>query len=340
MAAQINDVRQTLAGVREELLRKTNVVATGIGYKVTNGKPTDELAIICSVEGKKAKKALAAGDLVPPTIQNIPTDVYPTGIIHALQSRTDRWRPAPGGVSIGHIAITAGTLGCLVQKEGKRYILSNNHVMANSNDAEIGDPILQPGPTDGGSNPQDHIANLSDFVPIHFEGGNGDSICSIASAVAAVLNGLAAGVGSRTRLRPKRMAGTRAEENKVDAAIAEPLDENDVKNEILEIGKIMGVEEGTLGMDVKKSGRTTELTTGTITQIDVTVQVSYGSNKTATFVDQLMTGNMSAGGDSGSAVLNNSNAIVGLLFAGSSSSTILNRIQNVFDAFNVTIIDE
>jgi hypothetical protein len=123
----------------------------------------------------------------------------------------------------------------------------------------------------------------------------------------------------------------------VDCAIAEPLDPNDMKNEILNIGNILGVEEATLAMGLKKSGRTTGYTTGSVQQIDVTSQVSYGSNKVATFVDQLMAGAMSEGGDSGSAVLSDNNKIVGLLFAGSSTSTIINRIQNVFQALNVTL---
>jgi hypothetical protein len=90
-------------------------------------------------------------------------------------------------------------------------------------------------------------------------------------------------------------------------------------------------------MSLKKSGRTTGLTTGSIQQIDVTATVSYGSNKSATFVDQLMAGAMSQGGDSGSAVLNDQNQIVGLLFAGSTNTTIINRIQNVFQALQVTL---
>ena len=67
-----------------------------------------------------------------------------------------------GGVSIGHYAITAGTPGAFVKDKttAETLILSNNHVMANSNDASIGDAILQPGPADGGKSPQDRIAAL------------------------------------------------------------------------------------------------------------------------------------------------------------------------------------
>ena len=334
MTISLDDARRVLSEVRQELLSKPNVVATGIGYKITKGKQTEELALICSVETKQSKKSLTVKELIPATIQNIPTDVYPTGIIHALQDPTGRFRPAPGGVSIGHKDITAGTLGCLVKKNNKVFILSNNHVLANSNNADIGDPILQPGPYDGGQFPQDRIAQLSEFVPIEFEGGSGPGLCSCGSTAAAILNLLAALIGSKTRLQPTRI---RATENLVECAIAEPLNPDDVKNEILKIGTISGTAEGTLGMSIKKSGRTTGLTTGTILQIDVTVKVSYGSNKVATFVDQLMAGNMSQGGDSGSAVLNEKNQLVGLLFAGSNTSTVINRIQNVFQALQVTL---
>ena len=90
-------------------------------------------------------------------------------------------------------------------------------------------------------------------------------------------------------------------------------------------------------MSIKKYGRTTEFTTGSIQQIDVTVDVSYGAGLVARFTDQLLAGPMSQGGDSGSAILNDSNQLVGLLYAGSSNSTILNRIENVFAALNLTL---
>ncbi|MFQ5750851.1 MAG: hypothetical protein ACE5HI_02545, partial [bacterium] len=252
MAISLEDTRKVLSDVCQELLSKPNVVATGVGYKITAGKQTPDLALICSVDTKKPKQTLTQNELIPANVQNIPTDVYPTGLIHAFQVPTAKFRPAPGGVSIGHVLITAGTLGCLVKKNGKQFILSNNHVLANSNDANIGDAILQPGPVDGGQNPQDQIAQLSEFIPIEFEGGT--SPCPIGKAAASILNGLAALVGSKTRLQTKRME---AADNLVDCAIAEPLNPVDVKNEILQIGTITGVAEATLGMSIKKSGRTT-----------------------------------------------------------------------------------
>jgi hypothetical protein len=265
-------------------------------------------------------------------VDGIPTDVIQTGIFRALQDPTKRHRPAPGGVSIGHRDITAGTLGCLVKKNGQPVILSNNHVLANSNAAAIGDPILQPGPYDGGRFPDDHLAELQEFVPIQIIGLPSD--CQTATAVAGMLNWIAGLLGSSVRLQATEQ---QAGENLVDAAIARPLRAEDVSGDILQIGTIQGTAEGELGLAIKKSGRTTGLTTGEIQQVDVSVNVQYGEGKVALFVDQLMAGPMSQGGDSGSAVLDNENNLVGLLFAGSDTNTIMNRIQNVFSALNLTL---
>ena len=51
---------------------------------------------------------------------------------------------------------------------GQRLILSNNHVLANSNDAQVGDTVVQPGSIDGGHAVSDKIAELERFVPIEF----------------------------------------------------------------------------------------------------------------------------------------------------------------------------
>jgi len=333
MIEELASIRNILKDTHLKLLERKNVIATGVGYKITKKKKTSTLAVICSVTKKLAADRLSGKDLVPPTINGIPTDVVETGRIRAL-SYTGRYRPAPGGVSIGHMEITAGTLGCLVKKNGKKHILSNNHVLANSNNAQPGDYILQPGPYDGGKFPADRIARLEDFVPIVFLGPEPPGDCGIARAVASVLNLVPKVIRSKTRLQAVTI---REEENLVDAAIALPVEEKDVSDEILDIGKIKGVNEGAVEMAIKKTGRTTELTTGEILQVDVTVDVQYDLGKVARFADQLMAGAMSQGGDSGSAVLDTDNNLVGLLFAGSDTSTIFNRIQNVFSALEVSL---
>ena len=332
MANELTTLKEILKRNREQLLKRSNVVATGVGYKITGGQKTTTLSIVCSVTRKVAASQLSSQDMVPEMLEGTPTDVVQTGTIRALQPTTDKHRPAPGGVSIGHRDITAGTLGCLVQKDGQKFILSNNHVLANSNQAEIGDPILQPGPYDGGTYPDDHIADLEDFVPINIIGI--PSECPIATGTASLLNEIAKLLGSQVRMQA---INQQALENLVDAAIARPLNPEDVSEEILQIGTIQGTAVGELGMAIKKSGRTTGLTTGAIEQVDVSVNVQYGEGQIAMFADQLMAGAMSQGGDSGSAVLDDNNRLVGLLFAGSDTTTVINRIENVFSALRVSV---
>lgn len=330
MADYDTAIHEVLRRRRHTLLSRANVVATGVGYKVTGGRRTDRISIACSVVEKKPLPQLAAEDRVPEEIDGIPTDVVETGVIRALQDPKGRHRPAPGGVSIGHPAITAGTLGCLVLRDGDRLILSNNHVLANSNGASIGDAIYQPGPYDGGG-PDDRIATLEDFVPIQFPGEASD--CRVARGVASAVNLVARLLGSGTRLAAVR---PQQADNLVDAAVARPISDDVVVDEILDVGTLAGVVEGALGLAVEKSGRTTGHTRGEITQVDVSVSVSYGSDRVALFTDQLMAGPMSQGGDSGSAVLDAERNLVGLLFAGSDSTTIFNRIQNVFALLGVS----
>jgi hypothetical protein len=333
MAEALGMIRDTLKRNRDRLHKRANVVATGVGYKIAAGQKTPTLSIVCSVNKKVTASQLSSQDMVPSSLEGTPTDVVQTGVIRALQAvRTDRIRPAPGGVSIGHIDITAGTLGCLVKKNDQKYILSNNHVLANSNQAQIGDPILQPGPYDGGKYPDDEIATLEQFVPIAFSGD--PSECGFANAVTALFNLGCRIINSQTRYKAVKL---QAADNLVDAAIARPLSPDDVSDEILEIGTIQGSAVGELGTAIKKSGRTTGLTTGTIEQVDVSVNVQYGQGQIAMFTDQLMAGAMSQGGDSGSAVLDGNNRLVGLLFAGSDTTTIINRIENVFGALGVAV---
>jgi len=120
--------------------------------------------------------------------------------------------------------------------------------------------------------------------------------------------------------------------------VARPVDDDDVLDTILGIGEISGTAEGELGMAIRKSGRTTGFTTGNITTVETTVSVNYGPGQVATFENQLVAGPMSEGGDSGSLIVAaDSQAAVGLLFAGSTQSTIFSPIQAVLDCLNVDI---
>lgn len=305
------------ASREDELLDKTNVVGVGIGHKWTDGRDTGDLAVIVLVRNKMEEGLLDSADRIPKTLNNRKTDVYEVGEIFAggttgeptdvvseemvtqdvtTLSLTQRMRPAMGGYSIGHHKVTAGTaatgaydLTPFPSKPARYYILSNNHVLANSNNANLGDPILQPGPYDGGVYPRDFIGRLARFITIFFDGR-----C-----------------------------------NYIDAAIAETRFEWFTR-EIYYIGYTASLwKPATLHMIVKKTGRTTNFTTGRVTALNATVNVNYGGGKVARFCRQILTTDMSAPGDSGSLVLDEHNYPVGLLFAGSSVVTVLNPINLV-----------
>ncbi len=332
----IQRVRQANARHRQSILRKPNVVGVGYGYKEVKGERTDRLCLVAMVRAKIPRAGLAPEDLVPSDLEGVSTDVIQVGELRALQNRTDRWRPAPGGVSIGHFKITAGTLGVAVRDRATnaRLILSNNHVLANSNAGEIGDPILQPGPVDGGHQDSDTIARLERFCPIEFT--SEPPSCGLAIGAAAVANFLAQLLGSKHRLRAIQEDPTAV--NQVDAAVAMPLSDADLSNEVLDIGEVSGVVEPSLGLAVRKSGRTTGFTSGEILVLDATVSINYGDDRVAQFEGQIVTSAMSQGGDSGSLlVADDPPKAVGLLFAGSNQATIHNPIGEVLDCLEIAL---
>lgn len=304
----------------DDLLTMQNVVGVALGSRVKKEQETEEPVISVLVNQKMAPDLLSENDRVPKKIKNFATDVVEVGDIFAggelpatevgeadeieetvaPELLRRRVRPAMGGYSVGHVRITAGTLGTCCYDltpfpsiPRRYYILSNNHVLARSNNARIGDPILQPGPADGGRYPRDLIARLSRFVPIRFISGNS---------------------------RPC---------NYVDAAVAEGNFEN-LNREIYWIGYVKRLYAAPkIGYIVQKTGRTTNFTTGRVTNINGTVNVNYGGGRVARFCRQIITTDMSAGGDSGSLVTDRDEGAVGLLFAGSSTRTIVNNILYV-----------
>ena len=290
-------ISEVLERHETQLLQKANVVGVGIGEKIQRGIPKGILSLKVYVEKKVAQTQLTKEDVVPQKLSGVESDVEEVGKVVAL-ANSGRYRPALGGVSIGHYKITAGTFGCLVKdrKNQTVFILSNNHVFANSNHAQKKDPILQPGNYDGGKEPEDVIASLERWIEIGF--------------------------------------GT--EGNLVDAALAKPKSKSLVKPEILQIGVPVGVGRAELGMFVQKSGRTTGYTTGKVKDISVTVKVQYDKNS-ALFRNQILTTAMSQGGDSGSLVLDEKKRAVGLLFAGSSVVTICNPISEVLKLLEVVL---
>jgi hypothetical protein len=231
------------------------------------------------------------------------------GLPLASTQRMRQTRPVPIGVSIGHTDITAGTLGCRVSRGCHKYVLSNAHVLANENVGLPGDTILQPGPIDGGTVPDDYIAYLSESVPILFGGADNKVDAAIAATDAA-------DVAMETRPNgygPPRSVTT----------------------------------EPTIGMTVQKFGRTTAITHGYIDMIDVEIDVGY-SGGVAHFIQQIViksvdTSLFSRPGDSGSLIVGDGGThdrkAVGLLFASTTDNvyTIANPIDEVLKALDISI---
>ncbi len=302
----------------EALFSHPDVVGTGTGLD-DNGNPTvvvyttEEVTQYgsMSVEQLQTSKALGA---IPESIEGLPVKVKVTGKFVVYADPTARFsRPVPIGVSTGHPDITAGTIGCrVIDGSGNVYALSNNHVYANINSASIGDNVLQPGPTDGGTDPADAIGTLYDYEYIEM----GGAYNYIDAAIAAVTTST---VGYSTPSGDGY--GTPSS----------------------------SIKSATIGMKVQKYGRTTGWTFGEVAELNVTVNVCYvprgpfSCAEYATMTDQIgiTPGTFSAGGDSGSLIVTddgNKNP-VGLLFAGSSDRTLANRIDLVLNRFNVTVDD-
>jgi hypothetical protein len=219
-----------------------------------------------------------------------------------------RNRPLLIGGSVGHVRVTAGTLGCFVTPaagaRNEDFILSNNHVLANENDAAAGDAVLQPGKADGGHAGRDVVGELSRFV----------------------------------RLKPKN--------NRVDAALASLKDGIEYYPNWLEgIGEITGQRDSPpeIGERVMKVGRTTGVTVGRISAVeidDLLVEYDMGVLSFNGQIEIAREGSeaFSLGGDSGSLIVDRQRKAIGLLFAGNDADvTYANPIQEVFDSLRIVL---
>ena len=329
------------------------VVSVGVGYRYRNGKRTDEICIVVGVKKKLPPERVPAGQMVPESVNSVATDVIEYGELKPHQttlSLTQRRRPCPPGYSVGHPLVTAGSLGAWVKRGtgDEHYILTNNHVLANSNDTTLGVLIRQPGRADGGTD-DDRIARLTEYIQIRFdddENGNGGKKSSSSFAWRAwkwPANFLARMMDCPYRLvvaRPNLV--DQPHPNLVDAAIAQVILESHVDHDIPQIGEIQGIADLQLGDRVQKTGRTTEHTTGMVEVVGAESIVNYGPGKgNATFNDQLViradSGDFSAGGDSGSAIVTEDNVMGGLLFAGGDGITIANKISNVVSLLGIRL---
>lgn len=309
-----------------------------MGYKEKKGVRDRESALVFLVKKKIPKEKLTPLELIPKKVDEMMTDVIEVGELQFL-NRLDKMRPAKPGISIGHINTSAGTFGALVQdlKSGKVFILSNNHVLANLTDgrdgrASIGDPILQPGRYDGGTE-NDILGHLHKYVPLYRE--LQQSTCPLAGKVKRAGQFILNTVKSDYRIE---LFKNNHQENIVDAALAKPAADNMVHPKIMEVGVPEGVIEAVPGMNVLKSGRSTGLTTGTVKVIEATLRINVGEENSVIMSEQIVCSPMGSPGDSGSLILNQQLKATGLLCAGSNLATIANKISNVLSVLGVKMV--
>jgi hypothetical protein len=292
----------------DRLLANAGVVGTAAGLtadgrpavkiftasKAVGGLPSslDGVPVVVEVTGEIS----AIGPTAAPDAKPAPPSVDPTAFFT---------RPVPIGVSTGnqkdlvylkHVC-TAGTLGARLTDGTTHYALSNNHIYAVENLGHIGDPIIQPGQADLGCRApdSDRIGTLANYVPLVFGGKSSDTVDA---AIAAVTT---SAVGTST---PSDGYGSPS------STTASP----------------------SLNLAVQKYGERTGLTTGTINALNAAIKVKYARG-TAIFRGQVGIGgpSFSGAGDSGSLIVTNDahKNPVGLLFAGSSTTTFANPIDVV-----------
>lgn len=310
---------------RDARLRaETTVHAVGVGRRMVNGKRTGEMAVQLFVRRKLPKNAVPATMRIPEEIDGIPTDIIQSPRAYFANTTADpsievggrsRHRPIPGGVSIGHLDITAGTVSCFCRStradDPERVcLLSNNHILANTNRGRPGDRLRQPGPRDGGTETDD-VAELHRYVRL-----------SLGGAVA----------------------------NRVDAAIGRLLDAVEHDARVLSIGQVTGMRRAVEEMEVRKHGRTTGHTRGIVTteSYDALIGVDHGDpTVVALFEDQFRISRrdpfaaFGLGGDSGSLVVDaTESAAVGLFFACAPDGSygIANHIEDVVRELEIELI--
>jgi hypothetical protein len=227
------------------------------------------------------------------------------------------------------ITCCGGTLGSLVTRDGTQYILSNNHVLAKTDTAALGDPIVQPGLIDAGLTPDTKcdasqaatVANLSQFVNLEAE--NSASSSNIDAAIAQVVAGRVDPLGNILFL------GGAADSNGVPLPGAPNAG--------------AGVA-ATLGMAVAKSGRSTGLTCSSVLSVSIDTSVEYnkscdgtGAKFTVEYNNQVDVtgGDFGAEGDSGSLIVTQDTTDpVALLYAGSDTDVVANPVSQVLAFFS------
>lgn len=282
--------------IRERLESLPHVVGTAVGKRRVDGVRTDETCLVVFVDRKVAETELSDGEIVPETVdcggETLSTDVQEVGDVTALATepvrepgRTERLRPAPGGVSLAHPSVSAGTMGSTVleTEDGEPVVLTNAHVAAPVGEASEGDPVLQPGPEDGGGD-GDGIGRLREWSDVTPRRPN-TTDSALVSVDPADVGDEILGIGPLV-------------------GFAEPAIDAD--------------EEYT------KSGRTTGVTTGELRGRDARIEVGGFGPRPVVFEGVDLFTSMGTGGDSGSLIGIDDGGFraTNLLFAGSPEATI------------------
>jgi hypothetical protein len=155
------DEYQPLARVQRdheaELLDKENVVGVALGNKYVNGEDTGRLSIVVYVSVKLPPNRIPDDQMLPSKLEDVDVDVQGTGFFQPQQGLGAlRLRPAIGGLSISHQNGGSGTLATACIDDiafvpTSHYALSCAHVLSLLNlSGLIGDPVIQPGGSDGG----------------------------------------------------------------------------------------------------------------------------------------------------------------------------------------------
>src|SRR5215472_10002034 len=213
------------------------------------------------------------------------------------------------------VTCCGGTLGSLVQRAGTFYILSNNHVLARSDSASLGENIIQPGlvDTNCGATSSSVVGNLSQFTNLQASGTNVDA------AIAQIITGAVDTTGAILLLGSTTTGGV-PDPGPPHAGTGIPA---------------------TVGMGVGKSGRTTGLTCSRVGAVGVATRVQYqtgcgtGSTFDVAYSNQISVtgGTFSGAGDSGSLIVSTGTADpVALVYAGSDTDTVGNPVQDVLNA--------
>lgn len=283
-----------------------NVVAVGISEKESDGERTGELSVCFYVRKKLPPNKVRASDALPPVL-NAPgdkavfTDVKEIGTLAPEIAKKSK--PLQSGFSVGHVRSTAGTLGAIVKRGGKLYLLSNSHVLARSGSAALGDPIVYPGPADGGKVPANLVARLSDFSRFDTSG-------TLVNRVDAAL----------AEVERSRLEGIEFDIDKATAPFATIAPQR--------------------GMHVAKAGRTTGKTRGEVIDVNFRFVLEYsGLAGKVGFIDQVLCTRYTDAGDSGAIVVDaDSGKIVGLHFAGAEGGSVFNPIRPVMSALKFNFV--